>query len=131
MYVPRTDRLAILVSWTVSLLRDGLQVCTNACEWSRTDWIDVCYLKRESAAIPARHAFSNAPRAGTVIDKTIRKLPGLLEIIAGSHRSVRNTRYDFRSNQCFVTFLAEIKRKPSYAYIGNLLLTKTITRSDK
>jgi len=35
------------------------------------------YPKRKSAAIPARHAFSNVPRVGTVIDKTIRKLPGL------------------------------------------------------
>jgi len=69
------------------------------------------YLKRESAAIPARHAFSNAPRAGTVIDKTIRKLLGLLEIIGGSHRSVWNTRYDFRSNSNPLTFLVEIKGK--------------------
>lgn len=96
-------------SKTVSLSRDGSQIRANACEWSRTDRIDARYLKRKSAAIPARHAFSNVPRVGTVIDKTIRKLPRL----SGNYRrkSQVGAKHDFRSNRLCV-FSREIKEKP-------------------
>ena len=116
-----TNRPAIFVLRTVSLSRDGSRECIRV---ENGDQIDARYPKRESMTIPARHAFSNAPRMRTIIDKTIRKLLGLLEIIGGSRRSVRNIVLRFSLEPILCDFFRGNKGKTIVCVIGNLFLAK-------
>lgn len=100
-------------------------VHANAYEW-RMGQIDARYPKRESMTILARHAFSNAPRMRTIIDKTIRKLLGLLEIIGGSRRSVRNIVLRFSLEPILCDFFRGNKGKTIVCVIGNLFLAKVV-----
>lgn len=125
--------LALIVSqfssWEPLVFREVVHA--NACEWSRMNRNDARYPKRKSAAIPARYTFSNVPRMGTVIDKTIRKLSGLLEIIDGSRRSVRNIVLRFSFEPILCDFSRGNKGNTIVCVIDNLLSTKALMWSDK